>query len=78
MTWYKRLKDVDDNPFKVLHLAGCLIHAAGYAPYLGFVLHEDRIVISCNEDGFTQEKVRAISSIGVSTKNTVQGYIDLH
>ncbi|KAF7906551.1 hypothetical protein EAF00_000830 [Botryotinia globosa] len=44
-------------------------------PCLSFNLQEDRIVIGSNEDGFTQRDIKAICSIGESTKASIQGYI---
>jgi hypothetical protein len=38
-------------------------------------VHPDRLVVECNEDGFTEENVRAICAIGKSSKHGAQGYI---
>lgn len=35
----------------------------------------DRIVVECNEDGFTETNLRAICNIGQSSKTSSQGYI---
>jgi len=47
---------------------------AGEDPFLRFSLYPDKLLIECNEDGFKEKHVRAICSIGESSK-THQGYI---
>lgn len=49
--------------------------ANSHEPFLSFSLYPDRLVIDSNEDGFTTENVKAICSIGESTKTVTQGYI---
>jgi hypothetical protein len=44
-------------------------------PSLSFALYHDRIVIDSNEDGFTENDIKAICSTGESTKINAQGYI---
>jgi hypothetical protein len=44
-------------------------------PWLRFCLLKDRILIDSNEDGFTEDNIRAICSIGESTKKSSKGYI---
>jgi hypothetical protein len=44
-------------------------------PFLNFTLHEDRLTVDSNEDGFTEADVRAICSIHQSSKKQVGGYI---
>ena len=44
-------------------------------PFLIFILFEDKIVIQNNEDGFREEDVRSICSVGQSTKNKSFGQI---
>ncbi|KAF7958935.1 hypothetical protein EAE96_002461 [Botrytis aclada] len=44
-------------------------------PCLSFTLQTDRVIIDSNEDGFTQRDIKAICSIGESTKASIQGYI---
>lgn len=38
-------------------------------------MYPDRIVVQCNEDGFTEENLTAICSVGASTKTSSYGYI---
>jgi hypothetical protein len=47
----------------------------GEVPYVSFQVHPRRIVLECNEDGFTKENLSAICSIGQSSKSASQGYI---
>jgi len=44
-------------------------------PWLRFYLKQDRIEIDSNEDGFSEENIKAICSIGESTKKSRQGYV---
>lgn len=44
-------------------------------PRIIFDLHKDRMVISCNENGFSAEDIRAVCSVGRSTKKNKIGYI---
>ncbi|KAF5878202.1 uncharacterized protein Bfra_000367 [Botrytis fragariae] len=49
--------------------------ASNKLPFLSFTLHSDRLIIDSNEDGFTPGDIKAICSIGESTKAPIQGYI---
>ncbi|KAL3432645.1 hypothetical protein BDV09DRAFT_197516 [Aspergillus tetrazonus] len=44
-------------------------------PFLHFTLHQDRLTVDSNEDGFTEADVCAICSIHRSTKKQQGGYI---
>lgn len=44
-------------------------------PYIAFNVYENRIVVECNEDGFTERDLGAICAVGQSTKSTSYGYI---
>ncbi|CAK7211844.1 hypothetical protein SBRCBS47491_001261 [Sporothrix bragantina] len=55
---FEMLQNFDDNKYE---------HADG-PPSVEFCVYPDRIVASCNEDGFTEENVRAICNIGKSSK----------
>lgn len=44
-------------------------------PYVSFHVHPRRIVLECNEDGFNNENLKAICSVGNSSKTGAQGYI---
>lgn len=47
----------------------------GQRPYISFDVFHDRLVIDCNEDGFTQSNLRAICDVGKSSKTGAQGYV---
>ncbi|KAN0122902.1 hypothetical protein V8E51_001228 [Hyaloscypha variabilis] len=65
---FELLQNADDN-----HYTQAL--AAGDAPYISFRVHHGMLVVECNEDGFTEENIRAICAIGKSSKQGAQGYI---
>ncbi|KAL2862596.1 uncharacterized protein BJX67DRAFT_391165 [Aspergillus lucknowensis] len=44
-------------------------------PFLHFTLHQDRLTVDSNEDGFSEADVRAICSTHQSTKQQTGGYI---
>lgn len=44
-------------------------------PFIYFTLYPDRITVDTNEDGFTENDVRAICSIHKSSKRQIGGYI---
>ncbi|KAJ4286393.1 hypothetical protein N0V88_008016 [Collariella sp. IMI 366227] len=48
---------------------------ASQIPYIAFRYHPDQIVVDCNEDGFEEADLRAICSVGKSSKQGAQGYI---
>ena len=50
-------------------------HSSSLAPYITFNIHRDKIVIDCNETGFTEGDVQAICSIGESSKKGTMGYV---
>ncbi|KAI1188940.1 hypothetical protein F5B17DRAFT_450976 [Nemania serpens] len=65
---FELLQNADDNSYsKALE--------SGDVPYLSFRVHPSRIVVECNEDGFTDKNLAAICSIGKSSKTGAQGYI---
>jgi hypothetical protein len=47
--------------------------ARGFEPYIQFDIHPDRVIVECNEDGFTPENVTAICGIGQSSKTRTDG-----
>ncbi|KAJ6128191.1 hypothetical protein N7471_009408 [Penicillium samsonianum] len=65
---FELLQNADDNRFT---------RAAGRneLPFIAFNVYPDRIVLECNEDGFTKENLSAICSVGESTKAASHGYI---
>lgn len=65
---FELLQNADDNSFKKAI-------EQRKAPYIAFRLYSDRIVVECNEDGFTYEDLKAISTVGKSSKAESLGYI---
>ncbi|RYP73467.1 hypothetical protein DL771_003639 [Monosporascus sp. 5C6A] len=65
---FELLQNADDNSY--LRAKG-----AGDVPFVSFRIYRDRIVVECNEDGFTETNLRAICNIGQSSKTGAQGYI---
>ncbi|OAA54856.1 ATPase-like, ATP-binding domain protein [Cordyceps fumosorosea ARSEF 2679] len=65
---FELLQNADDNKFT---------EAAKKrrAPGITFKLWPDKIIIDCNEDGFTTKDLEAICSIGQSSKTISHGYI---
>lgn len=50
-------------------------YAVGERPTLHVELKGSEMIVQCNEKGFTEKNVRAICSIGKSTKKDNSGYI---
>ncbi|KAH6999499.1 hypothetical protein EDB80DRAFT_724771 [Ilyonectria destructans] len=65
---FELLQNADDNHFRTAR-------RLEQAPYISFKVYPDRIVIDCNEDGFTPENLKAICAVGRSSKTGSQGYI---
>ena len=65
---YELIQNAEDNGYSIANMAS-------EAPSLSFSVCQDRIVIDSNEDGFSEANIRAICSIGESTKACIQGYI---
>lgn len=65
---FELLQNADDNLYKKAS-------ATGEVPFLSFKIFPDRIVVECNEDGFTEANVKAICDLGESSKTGAQGYI---
>ncbi|KAJ6783075.1 hypothetical protein PWT90_06075 [Aphanocladium album] len=65
---FELLQNADDNKFTKAA-------KKNLAPGITFKLWPDKIVIDCNEDGFTEKDLEAICSIGESSKTTSHGYI---
>lgn len=64
---FELLQNADDNQFERAKDHGAL-------PFISFERHPDRIVVECNEDGFTEENFLSICQVGKSTKKTSYGY----
>lgn len=62
------LQNAEDNHYT-------LAQEQGQRPYIDFRFFHDRLVIDCNEDGFTDRNLRAICDVGKSSKTGAQGYV---
>ena len=58
------MQNADDNSYS----------NATSAPYAAFYLFHNKVIVECNEDGFTEAHLRAICSIGNSSKDGNHGY----
>ncbi|GFG16303.1 hypothetical protein IFM61392_09435 [Aspergillus lentulus] len=65
---FELLQNADDNRFT-------LAREHNEIPFILFKAYPDRIIVECNEDGFTIEDLSAICSVGESTKAASHGYI---
>lgn len=65
---FELIQNAEDNRYKIAT-------AAGARPFLKFLVSTDKMQVDSNEDGFSAEDVKAICSVGESTKSTTQGYI---
>ncbi|RYP77160.1 hypothetical protein DL770_007110 [Monosporascus sp. CRB-9-2] len=65
---FELLQNADDNHFSNAA-------ALDVVPYVSFRVYEDRIVVECNEDGFSEANLRALCNVGKSSKTGAQGYI---
>ncbi|GJN66027.1 hypothetical protein PLICBS_000043 [Purpureocillium lilacinum] len=61
---FELLQNADDNTYS----------NATSAPYAAFYLFHKKVIVECNEDGFTEAHLRAICSIGNSSKVSNHGY----
>jgi hypothetical protein len=50
-------------------------HSSSSLPFVTFNIYRDKIVVDCNENGFTEGDVQAICSTGESSKKGVVGYV---
>jgi hypothetical protein len=65
---FELLQNADDNTFARATASGAL-------PSITFDVFPRRIVIECNEDGFSTNDLEAICTVGQSTKSGQYGYI---
>ncbi|PWY95999.1 hypothetical protein BO94DRAFT_601049 [Aspergillus sclerotioniger CBS 115572] len=65
---FELLQNADDNHYTT-------IKSRGIGPPITFHVYPRRIVVDCNEDGFTHEDIVAICNVGKSSKMGAQGYI---
>lgn len=64
---FELLQNADDNSFEVAK-------ARGGTPYIAFKVYPDRIIVECNEDGFTKEDLEALCDVGGSSRTSWHGY----
>ncbi|KAH8124644.1 hypothetical protein LI328DRAFT_166990 [Trichoderma asperelloides] len=62
---FELLQNAEDNKFS----------KATEDPYISFKVYENRLIVECNEDGFTERDLEAICAVGQSTKSSSYGYI---
>lgn len=62
---FELLQNAEDNDFS----------KAKEDPYISFKVYANRIIVECNEDGFTERDLMAICAVGQSTKSSSYGYI---
>ncbi|KAJ5564354.1 hypothetical protein N7513_000596 [Penicillium frequentans] len=65
---FELIQNADDNKYSAADHQGQL-------RFLHFNLHHDRIMVESNEDGFSEQDLRAICSIHQSTKREAGGYV---
>ncbi|KAL8716310.1 MAG: hypothetical protein Q9220_000215 [cf. Caloplaca sp. 1 TL-2023] len=65
---YELIQNAEDNSYSTAT-------ANGEEPFLTFKVYPECIVVDSNEDGFSESNIRAISSVGNSTKKQSAGYI---
>lgn len=65
---FELLQNADDNHFTKAR-------ARAAVPFVSFRVYTRRIVVECNEDGFTRANLVAICNVGKSSKYGAQGYI---
>ncbi|GFF32149.1 conserved hypothetical protein [Aspergillus udagawae] len=65
---FELLQNADDNSYNVAK-------STSTDPFVSFSVYNRRIVVECNEDGFTHENLVAICNVGKSSKIGAQGYI---
>ena len=65
---FELLQNADDNSY-------FRARSLSTVPFVSFHVYHRRIVVECNEDGFTPENLTAICNVGKSSKTSAQGYI---
>ncbi|GKZ34319.1 hypothetical protein AbraIFM66950_004548 [Aspergillus brasiliensis] len=65
---FELVQNADDNHYETAR-------EDGTPPEVTFHVYPRRIVVDCNEDGFTAENLAAICNVGKSSKTGAQGYI---
>ncbi|KAF4434928.1 hypothetical protein FACUT_7588 [Fusarium acutatum] len=65
---FELLQDAKDNSFRKAD-------DKNDPPFISFQIQPKHIVVECNEDGFTSLDLKAICSVGESTKTAKHGYV---
>ncbi|EWG44972.1 hypothetical protein FVEG_05926 [Fusarium verticillioides 7600] len=65
---FELLQNAEDNIFNKAREAEAL-------PFVSFKIYPNKIIVECNEDGFTEPDLQAICAVGQSTKSGSHGYI---
>ncbi|RKL02273.1 hypothetical protein BFJ71_g4724 [Fusarium oxysporum] len=65
---FELLQNAEDNSFRKAD-------GKNDPPFISFQFHPKHIVVECNEDGFTSLDLKAICSVGESTKTAKHGYV---
>ncbi|KAF4495856.1 hypothetical protein FAGAP_7989 [Fusarium agapanthi] len=65
---FELLQNAEDNSFRKAD-------DKNDPPFISFQIHPQHIVVECNEDGFTSLDLKAICSVGESTKTAKHGYV---
>ncbi|KAF9767545.1 hypothetical protein IL306_015274 [Fusarium sp. DS 682] len=65
---FELLQNAEDNSFREAN-------AKNDPPFISFQIHPKHIVVECNEDGFNRPDLKAICSVGESTKTAAHGYV---
>lgn len=65
---FELLQNAEDNIFNKARDAEAL-------PFVSFKIYPNKIIVECNEDGFTEPDLQAICAVGQSTKSASHGYI---
>ncbi|CAG8175061.1 unnamed protein product [Penicillium nalgiovense] len=65
---FELIQNADDNKYDIAD-------REGQRKFLHFTLHADRMLVESNEDGFSEQDLRAICSTHQSTKRQAGGYV---
>ncbi|KAF5722957.1 hypothetical protein FMUND_2314 [Fusarium mundagurra] len=65
---FELLQNAEDNSFRKAD-------DKNDPPFISFQIHPKHIAVECNEDGFTSLDLKAICSVGESTKTAKHGYV---
>ncbi|KAG5790348.1 hypothetical protein H9Q69_010597 [Fusarium xylarioides] len=65
---FELLQNAEDNSFRKAN-------DMNDPPFISFQIRPKHIVVECNEDGFTSLDLKAICSVGESTKTAKHGYV---